>query len=337
MKLVFIRICKFLFFSIHALVIASCGGGGGGDSNNNNPVPTSDRIFVRDAWTGSISSVASANPGVGSLTIDTAISGPNTNLGNINDMVLDIANDRLYVANSTSILVFNNVSTATGNVAPSRTITSTSFGAISHLFYDDVNDDLYATDDLKGVWVISDISGKNGNITPSRQLINSFNASSYSIQGVAVDLDLDLLYVSVRGLSPSFEQIQVFNNARAVDGTMLSPDRVFTSNNTGGNPGQIVLDEVNDRLFMVDSGSNAVRVFDTVSTLAGSIDPDRTISFGVPLRDLDVDFTNDRLYVISSSTLYIVSNTSLANGAAVATALTTSGFTPALVTLVVAP
>lgn len=110
----------------------------------------------------------------------------------------------------------------------------------------------------------------------------------FSIYGVAVDIENDVLYLSVQINSPYATRILAYNNASTLSGTNVMADRIFTSNNLGGNPGQIVLDTTNDRLYMADSGSYAVSVFDNVSMANGSVAPSRTINLGASISDIKV-------------------------------------------------
>ena len=62
------------------------------------------------------------------------------------DFAIDLARDRLYVADLRSILVFNNISTAEGDIAPSR-IVFTCCGGVGNyvgIYLDTANDRLYA-------------------------------------------------------------------------------------------------------------------------------------------------------------------------------------------------
>ena len=117
------------------------------------------------------------------------------------DFALDVARDRLYVSDRRSILVFDNISTATGNVAP-RVVSiccggPTGSGNFVGIYLDTLNDRLYA--------------GVNINLLPAAgQEIHVFhNVSSLSnspptrtiqvnprfLIDVAVDPTKNILYV----------------------------------------------------------------------------------------------------------------------------------------------
>lgn len=323
---------KYILVVFSLLIMVSCGGGSGPTTP---PTPTTNRIFVFDSMTNAIQSLGNANPGQGVFTPDRTIIGSGTGLVQVDDFVLDSQNNRLYASNISSILVFDNVSNATGNISPARVITSSSFGTISHLFLDKDNDVMYASDDLQGIWMIHNISTRNGNLTPSRKLTGDFGSTSYSIEGITVDTSRDILYVAIR--VGGLEKILAYNSASTINGDKLTANREFTSNNTGGNPGQLALDATNDRLYMADSGSYAVRVFDSVSSLNGTVDPNRTIRLSASITDVKVDVANNRLYAINPSLIYIVSGASSANGTIAGTQLQGVDISTTFNAIVVAP
>src|SRR5262245_15862045 len=87
-----------------ALAAAGCGGGGGGGSSG--PLPPS-RFFAVDAAHLAIGSLVNPDPSPGAIAVDRIITGSSTGLtASAGRLALDTVNDRLYVANGTSILVF---------------------------------------------------------------------------------------------------------------------------------------------------------------------------------------------------------------------------------------
>src|SRR5689334_9728034 len=113
--------CPVIFLLLIGIT-ASCGGGGGQPSPTPLPPPPS-KAFVADSGQAAIGSASNSNPSPGPVIVDRIIQGSNTMLtGSLFDLGLDVANDRLYVSDSFSILVFNNASTVAGNIAPSRIV-----------------------------------------------------------------------------------------------------------------------------------------------------------------------------------------------------------------------
>jgi hypothetical protein len=317
------RMSLFVLFGL-----AACGGGGGGStsstSSGNPSLTPASKLFVADSGTFSIASTANANPSPGTLTVDRVIYGPQTGVANnAGHLTIDAANDRLYVANGTSILVFNGAGTASGNVAPTRTITSTRFGNVSSLFLDTAHDVLYAGDDLNGVWVINNASGANGLISPDRTITGNFTGTgggTFQIHGIVADTARDILYVSLTTFAQGGAQrILAFNGASTLNGSTLVPDRTISPAVVYA--GRILFDQGHDRLYMSDVGAYCVYVFESISTTNGSSGPNRAVSFPAAIEDIAVDLTHDRLYALNPGALYIVNGLSTASGAVAATAI----------------
>ena len=139
------------------LGLAGCGGGGGGGSST----PPS-KVFVSDGANHAIGSLVNANPSPGTFAVDRIIIGSSTGLGTaggtpsystLPSIALDAAGDRLYVSTQTNVRVFDQAGTASGNVAPARTISSmVTKGAVLSsvnffsLFLDTANNRLYVAD-----------------------------------------------------------------------------------------------------------------------------------------------------------------------------------------------
>lgn len=113
--------------------------------------------------------------------------------------VADATNDRLYVLNTASsqpflidknILVFNNASTANGNVSASRVIAGAATqleGGLGHLFLDTVNDRLYVPSNRQ-ILIFNNASTINGNVAPDK-IISGSNAGFGAVpMSVFVDI-----------------------------------------------------------------------------------------------------------------------------------------------------
>src|SRR6266496_6501830 len=70
----------------------------------------------------------------------------------VGSLALDTLNDRLYVGNGISILVYNGASMASGIPSPARTITG--FASAGSLFIDSAHNRLYVGDAAAGVRVL---------------------------------------------------------------------------------------------------------------------------------------------------------------------------------------
>lgn len=307
-----------------AVGIAACGGGGGGgDSPGTSLGGTSSKVFVADSANRSIASVVDANPSAGTMLIDRIITGSSTGISNnVGALAIDAANDRLYVANGTSILVFNNAGTARGNAAPVRTLSSAQFGNVSSLFLDTANNVLYVGDDLNGVWVINNASSANGSITPDRSITGNFTAGfggTFQIHGIFVDTTRDMLYVSLSRIAGT-NGVLVFNGASTANGSNLVPARSIISD-PSVTPGGIFVDVGGDRLYLADTSGFTVHVIDGASAVDGAVAPSRTINIGSSPASIAIDPVNDRLYALNPDVVYIVNGASTADGSVSMTAV----------------
>jgi hypothetical protein len=178
---------------------------------------------------------------------------------------------KLYVTNDSgnAILRFDKAFTATGNVTPGATISgsSTQLASPQYLFMDASNDRLFVANKNGGsILIFEAMSTRNGNVGPNRVVTSTSLATPID---VAVDKNRDLLYVA------DTNAILVFAKASSVNG-LTSPARVIqtASQLTAG---AILLDSTNDRLFAADPLNNAIDVFDSASTLSGTVPINRQL------------------------------------------------------------
>jgi Bacterial Ig-like domain len=237
----------------------------------------SDRLYVSDQ--GNAVFVFNNASAIKSGTAAPArtISGASTTLNNPTGMFLDTANDRLYVANfgGASVLVFDNVSTKNGNVAPDRTISgaNTTFSYPIDVWVDTARDILYVYDRLAlTLMAFNNASTINGNVAPNRTVSGSNTGFSFP-GAIWYDSSNDRLYLS----DQTALAVYVFNSASTINGN-IAPDRTITgSNTTFADPIGLWLDAASDRLYVADAGSK-VLVFNSASTINGNVAPSRTIA-----------------------------------------------------------
>lgn len=327
---------RAIFVAVSMASITACGGGGNGSAATTPPAPLSN-LFVADGFNFAIASVVNANPSPGLVTLDRVIAGPNTGVfNNVRDFAIDAGADRLYVANGTFILVFNNAGTANGDVAPARTITSSFINDADSLFLDTASNTLYVGDSLNNIWAIHNASTANGSIVPNRA-IHEASVGTTITRDIFVDTTRDLLYVSRVTFTPSANHILVFNNASTADGTNLTPNRTITFGPPSMNSGSIFVDVTNDRLYAANTSNNTVRVLDNVSTANGSVTENRTINLSISPTELTLDTRNNRLYVLGSDTLQIINGADTANGPVLATEVRASSGNSSLSAVAVRP
>jgi hypothetical protein len=289
--------------------LAACGKGG--SSSSTPPIPS--KLFVVDSGNDAIATFINSNPtGPGAVPVDRSITGSNTTLTGktVPAMALDALGDRLYVSTEGAIIVFNNASTANGDVSPARTLATVAAGNFTSLYLDTAGDRLYVGDMAAGVKVFD--SASNANLaSPNRTLTGDFG-TAFSIRGVAVDAARDILYVAVTTAAPS-TAILVFDGAHTQDGTQ-TPNRTITF--PPSSDFRIFLDATSDSLYVSDLGGG-ISVFNGAHALNGAAPvADRTVSLGggAGLTALALDSVNDRLYAAAHSSLIVVPGASTASG-----------------------
>lgn len=235
----------------------------------------------------------------------------------IPSIALDAAADRLYVATQQNTRVFDQISTANGNVS-SRSISATSVNFLN-VSIDPASNTLYTVGPDAVVHVFNNAHTINSSTAPSRTITPDFGASTVvSTFGIAIDTTSNLLYVGVDFNGAT--SIVVFGNANAADttgGAALAPSQTLSF---GTAPGAFYLDAVHDQLYTAQF-DGLIFVFDHASTLTtGTKTPDRTITLPVTQTSFSdkqlyvfVDTANDRLYAVNGSTGFILNGAAAAN------------------------
>lgn len=309
---------RALALALVALLVTSCGGSSG--SLSPAPPATGSRIFVGDSGNGAIASGSNLSPSSGTFVVERTIAGTNTQLStNLFDFALDAANDRLYVADLRSILVFNSASTLSGNVAPSRTVSALPgpFGSFNGgIFLDTTRNILYAGTNFIGstqnVQVFDNASTASA-ATASRTMTFTIR----SISDIAVDTARNILYVYGTDAF-GFAEILAFDNASTLTGA-VAPNRAITFPDSGGTgPVGLFVDATNNRLY-VPRNDGTIAVFDTASAASGSVTgttlPSRSISLPQPgYTAVVVDVPANRLYALDPAGMSIIANANTASG-----------------------
>lgn len=296
-----------------ALLLAGCHGSGGDGATVPASASTESRLYVSGNTSPRLLIYNDANTVSGSTSPNRVVSGGLTTLSGPRGIAVDMARDQIYVANflNDSILVFHNARAVTGGVAPNRTITGAPLSRPSALFVDVVNDRLFvANTNGNSVLIYDNANTLNGGVAPARTLAGAATTLSAPL-GIYVDVTRNLLYVA-NGNS----QILVFSNAATVSGD-TAPARIIAglSSSTG-----IYVDVMADRLYVANTGANAIVVFDDASTANGSPAPNRTLfGGGTQLNkphDLFIDTSTDRLYVANfdGNSVLVFNNAGIVNG-----------------------
>ncbi|MBI3930162.1 MAG: hypothetical protein HY319_31790 [Armatimonadetes bacterium] len=205
------------------------------------------------------------------------LQGTLTTLNNPRYLFLDASNNRLYVANfgGASVLVFDQISTLTGDIPPTRTVAggNTTLNGPIQAVVDTTRDLLYVADSGTGsLLVFASASTVDGNVAPTRT-IQGPNSGLTGISGMVLDSGNDRMYLSTGGPA-----IRVFNSVSTLVGDPF-PNRTITGGNAELNtPGALALDSA-DNLYVVDNVGAILR-FANASTIDGDTAPAANVSGG---------------------------------------------------------
>ncbi|MGA9111852.1 MAG: hypothetical protein ACLPSL_13030 [Smithella sp.] len=251
------------------------------------------------------------------------ITGSNVNLPypDLDSLAVDRYLNMVYVSDidTNNIIVYNNVKTATGNIAPDRTITISGSSGISGIALDYSHDRLYVAGS-GSVYIINNASTKNGTITADAVLTvdsqvlfidmqndrlyaanvgtdvyvydnastlttgatqnRTITLTGISTDTVWVDAGTNKLYVGTRSASVGGYNLFIFNNAATLSGT-YTPDTDSTARIAFALLMNVMVDN-QDRLYMWTDSATSVAIYNNASTLSGNVSasPDKTI-YGV--------------------------------------------------------
>lgn len=278
------------------------------------PVTATGKLYVSNANDNSILRFDNALTDSGNIAPAATITGALTTLSAPAFMTLDTTANRLYVANNgnVSILIFDNISTKTGNVAPSRTIAgnSTALFSPTDVAVDTTKDLLYVADDVD-IFVFSSASTANGNIAPLHDISPGFTVSA-----IYIDAANNRLYAA----DHDNNAIAVFDNASTLDSTVTATRTIAGASTHLGAPSSVQLDG-SGRLIVTNVTTASIAIFNNAATASGNIAPSAEIvgsSTGLSVPDqIVVDRTgNGTLYNADpgAARIAVYGNLSTANG-----------------------
>jgi hypothetical protein len=208
----------------------------------------------------------------GNATPAATIVGTNTTFNSPSFMTLDTANDRLYIADTgdLSIVIYDGISTKTGNAAPTRIIAgpATNLLTPTDVSLDKVRNLLYVADDVD-IHVYASASTANGNQAPVRDLSVPFAVSAIFIDGTN-----DRLFVA----DQAGNAIAVYDHASTLNGPITAVRAVQGVNNTHlSNPGGVQVDGAG-RLVVSNASPASITIYPNAATADGDIAPVATIA-----------------------------------------------------------
>jgi sugar lactone lactonase YvrE len=233
--------------------------------------PAQGKLYVSNGGANSIVRFDQALTDSGNVPPAVTISGANTKLNAPAYITLDTAADRLYVANTAdlSILIFDNISTKNGNVAPERVIAGASTTLISptDVALDKGRNLLYVADDLD-IHVFASASTATGDIPPTRTYTAGFAVSAIFIDGTN-----DRLFVA----DQAGQAINVYDNISTVAAGPITANRTIQGASTHlGAPSGIQVDG-GGRLVVSNATAHSITIFNNAAGATGNIPPSAEI------------------------------------------------------------
>lgn len=242
------------------------GGGSGGGSG---------LLYVANTQSNAILRFDNATTLEGDVAPTATIQGALTRLSAPAYLFLDVSNDRLYVANAgqSSILVFDNVSTLDGNIAPTRFIegANTTLSAPSRAILDFGRDILYVDNaGQQSILAFANGATIEADIAPTRRIAGANPGLGNSLD-MFLDASADRLYVANTGGG----SVLVFDLISTLEGNLF-PQRILRGGNTRlGTPQSILVDSGNNLLV---ADANSLLRFANADTVEGDVAPTAVIS-----------------------------------------------------------
>jgi hypothetical protein len=277
------------------------------------PVPTG-LLYVTSGSQNSIVRFDNAFAASGNVSPAATISGPATTLSEPIYLALDSSANRLFVVSraNASIMVFDQISTRTGNAAPDRVITgiATNLFVPIQPFLDKSRDLLYVADDVD-VLVFATASTANGNVAVSRDIQVGF-----TVGAVFVDSAADRLFLA----DTTGNTINVYDSASTLNG-IVTPTRQITGASTGlAGPVGLQID-TSGRLVVSNSLAPSITVYGAAASASGNVTPAAAIigsntGFVSPNQIAFDTTARDTLYVADpgSGKIAVFTSFSIANG-----------------------
>jgi hypothetical protein len=234
------------------------------------PVTPTNRLYVSSQSTNSIVRFNDALAANGNIAPSATIVGAGTTLDGPQYLAFDPVHDRLFVANVGTatnlgtILIFDSASTATGNVAPARTIGGTVSGIVSpsDVAYDATHDALYVLD-VTDILVYNAISTTTvtGDIAPNRDITVPFNLTAFCL-----DVTNDRLYAT----DAASNAIHIFDNISAQNGVVGASRTLGGALTKLSVPFGVALDPAKNLVVTNSGGSGSITVYSAASVATGT-------------------------------------------------------------------
>jgi hypothetical protein len=271
-----VRLCAAVFcllFVVGCVISPRRTLGGGGatptPTPTASPTPTpsvTGKLYVANGGANSILRFDAALTASGNIVPAVTITGANTTLNAPAFITLDVVADRLFVANNgdLSVLIFDNISTKTGNVAPERTIAGSLTTLISptDVSLDKGRNLLYVADDID-IHVFASASTATGNIAPARNI-----SVGFAVSAILVDGTNDRLYVA----NQAGNAIAIFDSASTLSGPVSATRTIQGAATHLATPGGLQIDGLG-RLVVSNASPASITIYPNAAVSNGNIAP----------------------------------------------------------------
>jgi hypothetical protein len=255
-----------------AIVLCGCGGSGRSGSSLSGSTGTGlGKLYVSNAANNSIVRFDNALTVTGNVSPGATISGASTQLAAPQYMLIDVANNRLFVANqgASSVVVFENANTKMGNVTPDRTISGPATLLVSpvDLTVDSGRNLLYVADG-SNIFAFSGASTINGNTPPVRTIGVGFVASA-----IFFDQANDRLFVA----DETGNTVRVYDGLSLLNGAVAANRIISGAATLLNKPAGLQVDTAG-RLIVSNFGTPGITIYSNAATASGNVVPVATIT-----------------------------------------------------------
>lgn len=253
-----------------ALFLCGCGGTSQ-HSVSSSPGTPIGKIYVSNAANNSIVRFDSALTVTGNATPGAIISGASTQLAAPQHMLLDVPNNRLFVANqgASSIVIFETANIKTGNVTPERTISgpATLLATPVDVALDSGRNLLYVADG-SNIFAFAAASTVNGNTPPVRSIGVGFVPAA-----IFLDQTNDRLFVA----NSTGNAIHVYDGASLLNNATIANRIISGAATQLSKPAGLQVDTAG-RLIASNFNPPSITVYANAAIASGNVSPTATIS-----------------------------------------------------------
>jgi hypothetical protein len=229
------------------------------------------KIYVTNAATNSIVRFDNALTATGNITPGTTISGASTQLAAPQYMLLDTTNNRLFVANqgASSVVIFETVSTKTGNVTPERTIAGAATQLVSPVDVAlDTGRNLLYVAVGSNILAFSGASTINGNSPPVRTI-----GVGFIVAAIFFDSANDRLFAA----DSAGNTVRVYDGTSLLNGAVAANRIVSGAATQLNKPAGLQVDTAG-RLIVSNFGAPSLTIYSNAATTSGNVTPVATIT-----------------------------------------------------------